>query len=145
MQDLCFKELWIAFGSGKTFRYIPAHSIARTIGPEKSKTLLAFHALTGCDTVSSFYGHTDYRPVWTYIWGLIPLQKSKPKKKKKYDFRNTPLIKLHVRDSIRPVDTHAEVCGVEFYGMSLFCWLVSWLGTMYDGCRSRWVALGYIL
>ena len=56
VQDLCLDELWIAFGSGKTFRYIPAHSIARTIGPEKSRALLAFHALTGCDIVSSFYG-----------------------------------------------------------------------------------------
>ena len=56
VQDLCLDELWIAFGSGKTFRYIPAHSIARTIGPEKSIALLAFHALTGCDIVSSFYG-----------------------------------------------------------------------------------------
>ena len=56
VQDLCLEELWIAFGSGKIFRYIPAHSIARTMGPEKSRALLAFHALTGCDIVSSFYG-----------------------------------------------------------------------------------------
>ena len=26
-------EVWIAFGTGKCFRFIPAHEIARTLGP----------------------------------------------------------------------------------------------------------------
>ncbi|KAG1665347.1 AP-4 complex subunit mu-1 [Nymphon striatum] len=49
-------ELWIAFGTGNKFRYLPAHEYACTLGPEKSKSLPLFHALTGCDTVSSFLG-----------------------------------------------------------------------------------------
>ena len=47
-------ELWIAFGTGKDFRYIPIHSIAKALGPVKSLSLPVFHAFTGCDTVSHF-------------------------------------------------------------------------------------------
>ena len=50
-------ELWIAFGTGKKFRYLPIHEIVHTIGPTKSRSLAFFHAFTGCDTVSSFGGH----------------------------------------------------------------------------------------
>ncbi len=48
------RELWIAFGTGKHFRYIAAHEIAASLGPNKSQALPMFHAYTGCDTVSSF-------------------------------------------------------------------------------------------
>ena len=50
------EELWIAFGSGRNFHYIPVHTTASNLGPSKSLALPAFHALTGCDTVSSFFG-----------------------------------------------------------------------------------------
>lgn len=49
-------ELWVAFGTGKHFRYIPVHEIAACIGPQRSEALPLFHAYTGCDTVSSFAG-----------------------------------------------------------------------------------------
>ena len=48
--------LWLAFGTSKYFQYIAAHKIANRLGPEKSLALPMFHALTGCDTVSSFVG-----------------------------------------------------------------------------------------
>ncbi len=48
------QELWVAFGTGKNFRYIPAHEIAASLGPDKSLALPIFHAYTGCDTVSAF-------------------------------------------------------------------------------------------
>ena len=48
------QELWIAFGTGKNFRYIPIHEIAASLDPAKSQALPIFHAYTGCDTVSSF-------------------------------------------------------------------------------------------
>ncbi len=50
------EELFVAFGVGKSFKYIPAHEIARSLGPLKSKSLPMFHAITGCDTTSSFGG-----------------------------------------------------------------------------------------
>ncbi len=51
---LDLEELWVAFGTAKSFRHIPAHEIARSLGPSKSTALPMFHAYTGCDTVSSF-------------------------------------------------------------------------------------------
>lgn len=49
-------ELWIAFGVGRSFRYIATHEVARSLGPAACGGLLFFHALTGCDTVSAFFG-----------------------------------------------------------------------------------------
>ncbi|KAI8503415.1 hypothetical protein Bbelb_192360 [Branchiostoma belcheri] len=54
VQQLGEIELWIAFGTGKEFRYIPAHEICESLGPQKSMALPVFHAFTGCDTVSQF-------------------------------------------------------------------------------------------
>ena len=49
-------ELWVGFGTGKKFRYIPIHEIVETLGPQKCRSMAIFHAFTGCDTVSSFGG-----------------------------------------------------------------------------------------
>jgi len=48
---LCVEELWIAFGVGKNFRYIPVREIVKAIGP---RNLPMFHTCTRCDTVSAF-------------------------------------------------------------------------------------------
>ena len=60
-------KLWIAFGTGKHFRYLAIHEIVNTLGPDKSTSLLLFHALTGCDTVSSFStkGKKSAYETWT--------------------------------------------------------------------------------
>ena len=59
---LNISELWIAFGVGKSFRFVPAHEIAKALGPDQSVALPMFHAFTGCDTVSCFggIGHLDH-------------------------------------------------------------------------------------
>lgn len=36
-------------------RFVPIHSIAKVLGKHVCDGLLAFHALTGCDTTSSFF------------------------------------------------------------------------------------------
>ena len=59
-------ELWLAFGTGKSFRYIPVHIIARKIGAHKANALLMFHALTGCDSNSAFYGISKNK-AWS-VW-----------------------------------------------------------------------------
>ena len=41
-------------GTSRQRRYIPVHRI--TLSGEKRKSLLAFHAITSCDTTSKFYG-----------------------------------------------------------------------------------------
>ena len=61
---LFFESLWVAFGSGKNFRYISVHEIAAHSGPRKSVTLRMFHAFTWCDTVSSFGGKKTAWKVW---------------------------------------------------------------------------------
>ncbi len=55
-------ELWVVFGTGKHFRYIPVHEIVACLGPERSQALPLFHAYTGCDTVSAFVGREKRRP-----------------------------------------------------------------------------------
>ena len=54
VKKLCVSEVWLAFGTGRDYRYIAAHEIAASLGPIKSVVLPMFHAYTGCDTVSSF-------------------------------------------------------------------------------------------
>ena len=53
---LNMSELCIAFGAGKSFRFITAHEIAKALGPGRCVALPMFHAFAGCDTVSCFGG-----------------------------------------------------------------------------------------
>ncbi len=55
-EHLQIDELWVAFGTGKNFRFLAAHEMAAALGPNKCRGLPFFHALTGCDNVSSFGG-----------------------------------------------------------------------------------------
>ena len=55
-QRINASELWIAFGTGKSFWYLAIHEMVRALGPEKCIALPVFHAFTGCDTVLSFAG-----------------------------------------------------------------------------------------
>ena len=64
------KELWVAFGVGKHYRYIPVRAIAANLGIQKARSLLVFHVLTGCDTVSSFSGHGK-KSAWE-TWSAYP-------------------------------------------------------------------------
>ena len=57
-ERLGIDELWVAFGTGKSFRLLAAHEMAQALGPDKCRGLPAFHAFTGGDTVSSFGGRS---------------------------------------------------------------------------------------
>lgn len=50
-------ELWIAIGVGIKWRFIAVHDLANSLGTDHCRALPFFHALTGCDTTSSFFGH----------------------------------------------------------------------------------------
>ena len=68
-------ELWIDFGTGNNLRYIPAHEICASLGPQKSLTLPVFHAFTACDTVSHFakVGEKSAWKVWaTHVTNSLP-------------------------------------------------------------------------
>lgn len=70
IQSLDVEEVWIGFGTGKHFRYIPAHTIAVQLGPQQSKALPMFHSLTGCDTVSFLAGRGKVT-AWE-VWNVFP-------------------------------------------------------------------------
>ena len=53
---LSAEKLFVSFGTGKNFKIILAHEIAEILGHHKFQALLFFHAITGCETTSSFYG-----------------------------------------------------------------------------------------
>ena len=56
-------EIWIAFGTGKSFCFLAAHEMARVLGPDQCTALLMFRAFTECDTVS-FFGGRGKRTAW---------------------------------------------------------------------------------
>ena len=47
-------DIWVAFGTGKSFRYYSINAVCSSLGEAKSRTLPIFHA--GCVTVSAFKG-----------------------------------------------------------------------------------------
>lgn len=50
-------ETWMISGTAMKRKCYPVHIIARTLAEPVKDNLLSFHALTGCDTTSSFSGH----------------------------------------------------------------------------------------
>ena len=69
--------LWLAFGTGKSFRYLDARVIAQKLGEDKSDALPAFHALTGGHTTSCFTGKgkCTASSAWNAFSDLTPLLK----------------------------------------------------------------------
>ena len=64
------EELWVAFGTQRRFRYIPIHVIVEQLGTSKAAALPTFHALTGCDTTSAFFGKGK-KSAWA-VWQSFP-------------------------------------------------------------------------
>ena len=48
--------MWFKTGTKEKVRYIPMHGISVELGRELTSVLLAFHAVTGCDSTSCFKG-----------------------------------------------------------------------------------------
>ena len=64
------EELWLAFGTSSSFRYIPIHDVVHEMDPRTCMTLPAFHSFTGCDTVSAFGGRGK-KTAWN-TWKVYP-------------------------------------------------------------------------
>ena len=71
IQEFATEETWIAFGTGKHFRYIPVHTIADKLGIQRCKALPMFHAITGCDIVS-FLSNKKKITAWD-VWNVFPM------------------------------------------------------------------------
>ena len=54
--DFHIEQFWISFGVGNHNCHTPVHAVANSLLAEKSKAMMIFHAISGCDTVSSFLG-----------------------------------------------------------------------------------------
>ena len=63
------ERLWLAFGTGSTYRYLDVIAMAQALGEDKCMALPAFHALTGCDVTSSFAGRGK-RTAWS-AWSIF--------------------------------------------------------------------------
>ena len=63
-------QLWVAFGVGKSYRYLAIHELASALGTDRCKAIAFFHAFSGCDTVSSFAGNGKKRAFDT--WQAFP-------------------------------------------------------------------------
>ncbi len=60
----------MAFGSGKHFRYFHINTFCEHSSTEKCMALPSFHAFTGCDTTSSFFGKSK-KSAWL-TWNSYP-------------------------------------------------------------------------
>jgi len=49
-------NVWVAFGTGKSFTYYYVNAIYEDLGKEKSLAVPVFHSFTRCDTTSAFFG-----------------------------------------------------------------------------------------
>lgn len=60
------ETLWVKAGTSKKPKYIPIHEVHKSLAFEQQtlEELLAYHAITGCHTVSYFMGHSK-RSAWT--------------------------------------------------------------------------------
>ncbi len=50
-------QVWVSSGTSKQPRFVPVHTVRQSLTPHILATVLPFHCITGCDTVSSFYNH----------------------------------------------------------------------------------------
>ena len=64
------EELWLAFGTLSSFRYISIHEVVRVMDPRTCMALPVFHSFIGCDTASSFGGRGK-KSAWN-TWQVYP-------------------------------------------------------------------------
>ena len=63
-------KLWFKPGTGDKKRYVAIHKTANHFGSSMLKSLTAFHAITACDSVSSFCG-IEKKTALTTLWGNL--------------------------------------------------------------------------
>ena len=70
-QLLADDELWLQLEQEEVLEhYLTTHEISTSLGPENPHALQMFHALKGCDTISTFAGHGK-RTHWA-TWNALP-------------------------------------------------------------------------
>ena len=66
-QHRCSANVWMSSGTSKKHTFIPIHNLIQSLSPAVIAALLAYRALTGCDTTSQFSGF-EKKTTWkTFI------------------------------------------------------------------------------
>ena len=55
-------DVWVAFGMGKSYRFLSINAIFDSLGKQKAQALPLFHALTGSDTTQLSKGRARNLP-----------------------------------------------------------------------------------
>ncbi len=117
-------DVWVAFGMGRNFRFLSVNAISASLGVPRSRSLPVFHALTGCDTNSTFFGKSK-KSAWK-AWELcsetvtptLEFLASNPFQQLSIDcshFRNIERMIVVMYDKTSPRDSVNET------RMDLFC------------------------
>ena len=70
LNKIGMQQLLVTYGQGKNLRWIPIHDLYSSLGQQRSKAILFFHAFTGCDVTSGFRGKGK-RTAWQ-TWDVFP-------------------------------------------------------------------------
>ena len=106
LRNYGMEELWISFGTGKDFRHIPIHELARGLGDDRSVVMPLFHAMTGCDTVS-YFANIGKKTAWQR-WNSFPEM-------------TEALLMLQVADELEPEALPESACQtIEKFVVSLY-------------------------
>jgi hypothetical protein len=55
-------DIFLIFGEGGNTHKVDIRGMAAAMGERLANTMIGFHAFTGCDTTSAFYGKGKVRP-----------------------------------------------------------------------------------
>ena len=98
---LGISEMWISFGVGEQYRYIPIHDIVRALGDEKAQ------AFTGCDQTSAFLGRGKNTAwaTWMSYGEATPVFKTLSKQPTVQDVQDAlPVLKRFVSFDVWPTE-----------------------------------------
>ena len=116
-------DLWLAFGMGRNFRFISVNSICAVLGEPRSTSLPVFHALTGCDTTSCFFGKGK-KSAWQ-AWEIFPEVTPTFEMLVKTPFMqlttDSPLFKQIERYTVILYDKLSPLSDINLTRMELFC------------------------
>jgi hypothetical protein len=116
-------DLWLAFGMGRNFRFISVNSICDVLGEPRSTSLPVFHALTGCDTTSCFFGKGK-KSAWQ-AWEIFPEVTPTFEMLAKTPFMqltaDAPLFKQIERYTVILYDKLSPSSDINLTRMELFC------------------------
>ena len=54
--DINCAEFWFKTGVKDRLHYVPVHAVSQEVGEKMCRVLLAFHAITGCNSTSALAG-----------------------------------------------------------------------------------------